>query len=132
MRRLILLIFSGVLLFSPDLSAQTLNPTHVEFTASPDHAATIGTQAIVTKYELLVVRQSAPTTPVVPVVDLGKPTPSAGAITVPVPGGLPNNTLLQVSIRTVGPGGTTASALSDPFAVAGPPAAAGKPVLKTN
>lgn len=111
-------------------SAQVIvNPTSIEFTASADHAATFGGSALVTKYELVVVRQSAPTVPVV-VTDLGKPTPAANVITVPVPGGLPNNTVLQVSVRTTGPGGVTAGVLSDPFGVVGPPAAAGKPTPK--
>lgn len=118
-------------LFTVSASAQTLNPTRVEFTASPDHAVTLGSQPVVTKYELLTVRQSDTGT-ILSVTDIGKPTPVANVINVPVPGSLPNNTLLQIAVRTVGPGGATTSVLSDPFSVVAAPAASGKPALKTN
>ena len=119
------------LLLPASVSAQVIvNPTQVEFSASPDHAVSFGGLALVTKYELVITRQGLPTLPVVPVVDLGKPTPTANLITVSMPGGLPNNTVLVATVRTVGPGGTTPSVASDPFGVVGPPAAAGKPIPK--
>lgn len=126
MRALLCLL---ALLIAAPLSAQTLNPTRVEFTASPDHSTTIGTTAVVTKYEVLIVRQTDTGT-ILSVTDIGKPTPVANVINVAVPGSLPNNTLLQAAIRTTGPGGASTSVLSDPFAAVAAPAATGKPVLK--
>ena len=111
-------------------SAQVIvNPTKVDFPASADHAVTFGGVDVVTKYELVIARQSLPAVPV-STTDLGKPTPAAGVISVPLPGGLPNNTVLLATVRTVGPGGSTPSVASDPFGVVGAPAAAGKPIPK--
>jgi hypothetical protein len=138
MRTLLALVF--VLMGAASASAQIVNPQTLDFPASADHSATFGAQPIVEKYEALVVRQSATGT-VLYAANLLKPTPSATAIgpcaapciSVPMPlsgtgGSAPNNTLLQVAIRTTGPGGASTSVLSDPFGVVGPPAATGKPI----
>src|SRR5688572_22693560 len=112
------------------VSAQVIvNPTKVDFPASPDQTVTFGGVDVVTKYELVIARQSLPNTPV-STTDLGKPTPVGGVISVPLPAGLPNNTVLLATVRTIGPGGTTPSVASDPFGVVGAPAAAGKPIPK--
>lgn len=135
MKTLCALLF--VLFVAVPVSAQIVNPQTLEFPASADHAATFGAQPLVTKYEALVVRQSA-TGSVLYVTDLGKPTPNtSNVITVPMPlagvgGAAPNNTVLLVAIRTVGAPGTTptTSVWSDPFGIVGPPAATGKPIPK--
>jgi hypothetical protein len=117
-------------LLTVSASAQVIvNPTKVDFPASPDHAVTFGGVDVVTKYELVIARQSLPAVPV-STTDLGKPTPVAGIVSVPIPSGLPNNTILLATVRTVGPGGTTPSVASDPFGVVGAPAATGKPIPK--
>lgn len=122
--------------------AQILNPTTLVFPASADHNTTIGTTPVLDKYEALVVRQSA-TGSILYVTDLGKPTPASvtgcgtSCVTAPMPlsgtgGSAPNNTILLVAVRAVGPGGTSTSVFSDPFSVAGAPAAPGKPIPRTN
>ena len=101
------------------LSAQTVvDPRFVEFTPSADHNtnASDGTP-LVQRYSLsvYVVGSSA----AFDTMDLGKPTPSGGVIrvdflpllhSVPTPG-----VVFEARVTAVGPGGTTASSLSNGF-----------------
>lgn len=126
MRRLLLTVL--FLSLPALLSAQvTMNPTKVEFAPSADHNASFAGTPLVTKYELVIAKQSDLS--VVSTTDLGKPTPVAGIISAPLPS-LPNNVVLVATVRTVGPGGATPTPASNFFGVVGPPAAPGTPVVK--
>ena len=109
--------------------APVVNPTTVEFPASSSHAETIpGTSTpAVTNYTLVLTRQADGS--VVSETTIGKPAPVAGKIAVNLPV-LPNNTLLQIAAKAVGPGGSSVGVPSDPFVAVGPPVAPGKPVVK--
>lgn len=104
--------------------AQTVvNPSTLSFTASADHATVIGGIAVLTNYEA---RYSDGAT-VVLVVNLNKPTPNASnTISVPLTSaGLPKNKPLTVAVFAIGPGGSSGSANSSPFAYLAAPAAVG-------
>lgn len=129
MKTRLLIVLALLVLPCASAEAQvTLNPTRVEFSASPDHSATFGGSAIVTSYRL-VYKDGATT---VHTQDAGKPTPAAGVVSVTIPAQVSaiKNTELTVTVETVGPGGTVASAASDPFGQVGPPRVAGKPSAK--
>ena len=90
------------------------NPSTLSFIVASDHDS-----PAVTSYEL---RFSDGT-----VTDLGKPTPEAGIISVPLPALTPGD--YTVTVVAKGPAGETASDPSDPFVVVGVPVKPGKPVL---
>lgn len=106
------------------VSAQTttLNPSTVTFTASPDHTTTLGGTAVLTSYVVEVYDGAS----LVKSTDVGKPTPAAnGDITVPLSSqSLAKNKVFTAQVAAVGPGGTSRSAPSNPFAYPGAPAAA--------
>lgn len=122
-------------------SAQTpvLNPTEIDFPASPDHDATypISGQLKLTGYEVRIFPNAAPTTGTpVQTIPVGKPVPVNGRIVVSgVLANVPQNELLKAVIVAVGPGGTsTSSPASGPFAreTLIPPAGVGEaPVLRS-
>ncbi len=108
------------------LSAQTVvDPRFVEFTPSADHNTNASDgRPLVERYDLsvYVAGSSAP----FDTMDLGKPAPSGGVIrvdflpllhTVPTPG-----VVFEARVTAVGPGGSTASSLSNGFSF--PPACA--------
>lgn len=107
----------------------------ISFTPSPDHNATVtvgGTVVnVVTTYVLVVHQGTTATGPVAFTLDLGKPTPVSGSITVkPVAnfGGLAQGSYVA-TVTANGSGGSAVSPLSDPFARVNPPAATGKPTV---
>ena len=101
------------------LSAQTVvDPQYVEFTASADHnaVASDGTP-LVQRYSLSIFALGSSVA--FDTVDLGKPVPSAGVIRVnfipllhtqPTP-----NVVYEARVTAVGPGGSTASSVSNGF-----------------
>src|ERR1700752_4004324 len=105
------------------LTAQTVvDPRFVEFTPSASHntVATDGTP-IVQRYSLTVYPVGSSVA--FDTMDLGKPTPSAGIIrvdflpllhSVPTPG-----VVFEARVTAIGPGGSTASALSNGFSFQG-------------
>ena len=105
------------------LSAQTVvDPQYVEFTASADHntLAADGTP-LVQRYSLTF--YTVGSSVAFDTMDLGKPTPSAGVIrvdflplrhTVPTPG-----VVYESRVAAIGPGGSTASAVSNSFSFQG-------------
>ena len=111
------------LAFLPSLvNAQTVSPQTVEFDPSPDHNASAGGVAIVERYELrfYAVAGSQP----LHVIDLGKPTPEAdGRIRFNFAsrlGGWPVvGVVYEARVAAVGPGGSTASAISNQFVFPG-------------
>ena len=109
-----------------------VNPTTLEFTASPDHGATANGVAVVTSYLLELLAEG--TTTVAASRDLGKPAPTSNVITfsqwqAATSTLKPGNSVAVVS--AVGPGGATRSAPSVPFSVAvRAPAAPGTPVIR--
>ena len=122
----------GVLLVTAtSASAQVvLNPTKVIFTASADHAAMLGGQALVTRYEIrhFLLGASAP----VSVEDLGKPTPDGANVITTTFGALPLSTTAQYIARVaaIGPTGEGVSAASvTTYFFAGPPRAGGVPAV---
>lgn len=104
-------------------SAQTvINPTRVEFTPSADHSVVFEGQPIVTGYQLQFFASGAtdPTT----TVDLGKPAPVDGKISLPVDfAAVPIGQVYTAKVAAYGPGGAAASEPSNPFGRLGPPAA---------
>lgn len=132
------LMFATLFLLLPSL-AQAQTPTLVilapssgiTFTASPDHAATVGTVPKVSSYRLDIALLSAPAT-VVSTVPLGKPTPATdGTIAIkPFPAftALPEGVYVS-TVVVVGPSEEARSAASDPFVRVGPPRATGKPTV---
>lgn len=126
-------------------SAQTtaLNPTKVDWGASPDHNATnaLTGQPLVSSYEFAAVAPNS-LGAIAITRSLGKPAPdvAAGCSTpspcleaaVPELATITQNVLYTATIAVVGPSGTSApTAPSNPFGRVGPPAAAvGKPTVK--
>lgn len=105
----------------------TINPTTVEFTASPDHfAKTVdGVTDIVTSYQFEATAMNASGALVLSVW-LGKPTPNAqNVITVPVAqlATLTPEATYTATVQAIGPGGVGVSAPSNFFARAGVPRA---------
>ena len=107
------------------LSAQAVvDPRYVEFNASPNHN-TLHTDgsAIVASYALAIYPQGSSTA--FAIVDLGKPTPNASNVirvdflplltTLPTPG-----VNYEARVTALGPGGATASAVSNAFSFAAP------------
>jgi hypothetical protein len=109
------------------VSAQTPTLKAVSFGASPDHGLTLSDGTVVVqRYELVLVKSSAPATPVA-TVDLGKPTPDATskviALTnVPLPAGFPSGEYIG-RVAAVGPGGRSTDVVSPSFPKAGQPGA---------
>lgn len=118
-------ILCVALLLAAGVSAQTVvNPSKVVFTASPDHSAVVSGVAVLTNYQLDVMKDTA-TGALAFTQGLGKPTPSAtNDITVTVAQFLTmGNGTYVAKVSAVGPGGANASAPSNPFVKTGAPAA---------
>ena len=105
------------------LSAQTVvDPQFVEFTPSPDHntLATDGTP-LVQRYSLSFYPVGSSVA--FDTMDLGKPTPSAGIIRVdflPLRHNIPTpGVTYEARVAAVGPGGSTASTVSNGFSFQG-------------
>ena len=82
------------------------------------------TQPVVENVKIRIVRQSATGT-VLQTQDLGKPVAANGAQVTVTSQVLTNlNTILQADVLITGPGGSTPSALSNPFVSAAPPGTA--------
>lgn len=109
----------------------TVNPRQIEFAPSADHEATLpGGSPAVTRYELEIWAPGA--TAPESSVDLGKPEPSDGLITMQ-PGlliAMPVGREFRAIVAAIGPGGMSRSEPSNPFVRSGPPAPAGKPTLR--
>lgn len=101
---------------------KTANAT-LTFVASTAHDTVIGTLALVTGYDLTIFEG----TTALATVPLGKPTPAptTNLITgIVSSSGLPKNVVLTAVVTVTGPGGSSGSAPSNPFAfVVAPPAA---------
>jgi len=134
-----LVLLTGLLLFVPAAAqAQTgvvVQPTLLTFTASPDHNAVIAgtTTPVLTRYDVSVL--SGTTVVLVPT-SVDKPTPDGtNTITVALTTiagllGLPKNVLYTVRVVAVGPAGTSAFAVSNPFVFPLVPAPPGGVVVK--
>jgi hypothetical protein len=114
MKNLFITLF---LLAAPALaSAQTatvLNPTTLSFDVSLDHHEMVGEIAVVTNYVMDIYQGST----LVLTSDLGKPMHVAGVVTVALSqGSLAKNTVYTLYVTAVGPGGSTRSVVSAPFA----------------
>lgn len=122
-----LILVTGLLAFALPTAAQTVvvNPTTVEFTASADHNALgLDGVALISRYDMRIYIESGMT--LVTTIALGKPTPLAGQISVTNAAWfspLQPNTRMVAKVVAVGPTGEAASTASNPFGVAGPPAA---------
>lgn len=94
-----------------------VNPTIVEFTASPDHAATgLDGQPKVSRYELRIYLQGASSP--LSTADLGKPTPDGDGRITATPDvllGLPIGQVFEGRVAAVGPYGEGVSDPSNPF-----------------
>lgn len=126
----VLMAVSGV------VSAQTVvtNPNTVTFAASADHSALAldGTTPLVTSYQMQVFLEATPTGTPLTVLELGKPTPVSGAITVTNAvwfAALTPKTRYVAKVAAVGPTGTGVSAASNPFGNVGSPGAPGTPTV---
>ena len=100
------------------LSAQTVvDPQYVEFTASPDHDAVANGTPLVQRYSLSIFAVGSSVA--FDTVDLGKPAPSAGVIRVNFIPLLHSQPTPNVVYRSAGdgrgPGGSTASSVSNGF-----------------
>ena len=101
------------------LSAQTVvDPQYVEFTPSADHdAVSSGGTPLVQRYSLSIFALGSSVA--FDTVDLGKPAPSAGVIRVnflPLLHAQPTpNVVFEARVTAVGPGGSTASSVSNGF-----------------
>lgn len=109
------------------------NPTAVDFAPSPDHSATQNGAAVLTRYDLEIYTPTG-SMPVQAATSLGKPTPVGGLITysqlATVLATVAPGTYVA-KIASVGPGGTSRSANSNPFEVVPRmPAASGTPVIR--
>jgi hypothetical protein len=98
-----------------------INPRTVEFTPSPDHDVIItGIGPKVTGYFVAAYFTTDDgTAPEQAILDIGKPTPVNNLITVTNDvwfRSLPQDRLMYVEVRAVGPGGSGVSADSNPFA----------------
>ena len=108
-----------------EADAQTIDPTLVEFVASPDHSVILSNGApAVTRYDLEFYNVSAGSP--FQVASLGKPTPGTGGIitvqltsvltSLPSPG-----IVYEARVAAVGPGGAGRSAASNTFSFSSPP-----------
>jgi len=110
-------------------AAVPVSPTpRVQFTASTDHNTVISgtTTPLLTNYAIAVCTAST----LVFQASLGKPTPSAQnqiTLPIPTPGALSPQVLYYVVLYSVGPGGSSKAPVSNPFVLAGAPAAASRP-----
>lgn len=123
----LLVLICLLVLTAPPAFAQAtaVNPTTVEFTASPDHAgAWLNGDAKVTEYRAVYFYASSDVTTATPVavISIGKPAPNAaGAIAVTAAslpalfGGLAHGVVYKATIDTVGPSGSSRSTASGPF-----------------
>lgn len=105
------------------------NPREICFEPSPDHATMVGAQPVVSEYALEVYLQGA-TAPFW-TVTLGKPTPSQGAIRLPVPS-VPAAEMFrvyEVRVAAVGPTGTGRSPVSNAFFFGGNPTPSARVVV---
>lgn len=138
------LVILAFLMFARPASAQAtipnlvINPTIADFTPSADHNATapLSGTPLLTEYRALYYALDAQgniTGQPVFNVSIGKPTPNAqGRIQLTDPfGSILANTAYRLVVTAVGPGGTTASAPSDPFGkeTVTAPRASGKPTV---
>lgn len=106
----------GLLLFASQAYAQSTY--RAQFNASPDHARQEHGVAVLTKYEVLVYRQTDPNV-IIATVDVGKPTPVNDDMIIANVDGpfklLPAGNDYIARVRAVGPGGAVVSPMSDPF-----------------
>lgn len=120
-------LIAVVCLWASAASAQS--SARVEFSASADHSTAVGSTPLVTGYQLDVMVDTA-TGALAFTKSLGKPSPSAqGEIVVPLPefAARPNGVYVG-RVSAQGPGGSTPSLPSAPFAWIGqPPAPPGQP-----
>lgn len=119
-------LWAGIGLLSAPATAQTavVNPTTVQFAASADHATLVEGQPLVASYEVRY--RVVGTASVVCQVNLGKPTPMSGTVSMPLPSTcvpLSPTTRYEAIVAALGPTGAGVSAPSNPFVVVGPPAA---------
>jgi hypothetical protein len=116
--KLISLTLAAFLLSASSAFAQT-TLTSVTFGPSPDHTTfeNDGTTPRVTRYELLIDRVSPNPQVQINTVNLGKPAPVAGVITllnVPVVTNLPDGVQYLARLSAIGPSGRSAE-LTTPF-----------------
>jgi len=107
------------LLFLPATVFAQAGPWKVVFGASPDHSTVAQGVNLVVGYELVLKPSTGPD---LPPLDLKKPVPVSGDITVDIDTyvkGLPPGTYTGV-VRTVGPGGQAVSPASAPFSLVVP------------
>lgn len=138
-------IIITLLITIPAAAQGVANPTRLRFTASSEHAAVapITLEPLVTSYRAKYFPASAcvlgtgkdqcPATGEAFTLQLGKPAPVGGDITVEnVFGGIVLNTLYKAVVEAVGPGGARASTASNPFGnqTLAAPAAPGTPVAE--
>ena len=112
--------------------AAVVNPQSVTFTPSPDHDAVLDGVPVVTRYDLSIYIEAGMIVVGAPV-NLGKPTPVAGLISVTNPvwfAALTPRTRYVARVTAVGPTGTGVSDVSNPFLNSGPPAKPGAPIIK--
>lgn len=122
MRTLLALLF---LALATPLYAQ--NPTTISYGPSADHNTVVAGTAVLTSYRADV--KKASDSSLVTQKDCGKPA-LAATLTCALPSGLPANQSLTVTMVAIGPGGSTAGAVSDPFVASlAAPAAPGKPTV---
>jgi hypothetical protein len=119
---LLILVCFSLPSFQSILSAQTISPQIVEFDPSPDHNRTVNGVAIVDGYELRFYTVGG--TQPLHVIELDKPIPEAdGKIRfrfVSLLGLWPlNGVIYEARVAAVGPGGSSASAVSNPFVFPG-------------
>ena len=126
-----LLCTAMALVVASPADAQTINPTQIQFAASPDHNLTVGATPVVSNYQLDVITTAAGGA-LAFTVNLAKPTPDASNLITANVTQLTAlaNGLYTGSVSAVGPGGATKSVPSDPFGRVGPPAAPGKPTAR--
>jgi hypothetical protein len=113
-------------------SGVVVNPKTVQFPPSADHDRLgLDGTPMVTRYELRMYL-ATDTATVISATDLGKPTPTAGTISVTNPlwfSALTPNTKYIARVAAIGPTGEGVSDASGPFGMQGPPGKAGTPVL---
>lgn len=132
------LMLPALLLCASVVSAQTpvTSTSGIAFGASPDQTtvAADGITPILTRYEMRFTATIPASCAPASAVNLGKPTPTAGTITVaPVAalGTLPANCVYTAVIAAMGPGGEGVSGPTTPFVRVVPkaPAATGTPTI---
>lgn len=137
MKRCLLLVLCCFVAWPAMAQAQVtiLTANTVEFTPSPDHAATrLDGSAVVTSYELNAVAVNSQGAIAI-TVNLGKPSPvngKIGPIAVTQLTTITPNLAYTATVTAIGPDGRGVSPSSDPFgrAIPAAPAAPGKPVVR--